>query len=108
ILSFKTDVPVGLRRGCCCGARFARPLVIAFFIRTRDHHPILALYLHQEITSTTRSFRGDRLGRRRELAFWVIRTTVESVPLAGALFHEFPVLTLRTFHTDEVLFDVLA
>src|SRR6202051_5382455 len=51
---------------------------------------------------------GNRLGRRRELAFWIISAAVERVALASPLFDEFSIIAIRALHANEVLLHILA
>ena len=51
---------------------------------------------------------GNRLGRRRELALWIISAAVERVALASPLFDEFAIFAIRALHANEVLLHILA
>src|SRR5581483_4013772 len=93
----------------CGGGDFERALVFALFIGTGNYRAGFQCFLYQIFAATVRTLFCDRLVGRGELALGIVRATVESVALtAGTLLHNFPVLTLRTFHADEVLLHVLA
>src|SRR5580658_3746669 len=82
--------------------------VIAFLIRTRDYRSVFADSLHQVLMPAIGALLGNGLGRRSELAVWIVPASVKSVALARPFFDEFAFFAFRTLHADEVLLDILA
>src|SRR6185312_9799875 len=85
-----------------------RPLILALFIRTRDHRPRLQIFLNQKFMTAARTLLGDRLVRRSELALGVIAAPIKRVSLARPFLNQFSVFASRTFHTDEILLHIFA
>src|SRR5437763_5706903 len=95
-------------RGGRLGRRWSCALVIAFFVRARDHRAGLQILFHQVLTAAARAFFRNWLVRGSELALRIIATSVKGVALTRALFDQLSVLALGALHADEVLLHVLA
>src|SRR5579863_4964223 len=103
-------MPLGSR---CCRLGWIRrwrrrPLVVAFFIGTRNDGPSFQILFHQILAAATRALFGDGLVGRSKLALRIISATVERVAFARALFDQVSVFALRALHADVILLDVLA
>src|SRR5437764_2661535 len=96
---------------CVCSRRdrrrWGRALVIAFFVRARDHRAGLQILFHQVLTAAARAFFRNWLVRGSELALRIIATSVKGVALTRALFDQLSVLALGALHANEVLLHVL-
>src|SRR3954469_20223681 len=67
------------------------------------------MFFQQVWAAALRARFRHRLVGRRKLARGIIRTAIECVAaLPRLLFHQLAIGTLRTFHADEILLDVLA
>src|SRR5438445_10969057 len=81
-------------RGGRLWRRWSCALVIAFFVRTRDHRAGLQILLHQVLTAAARTFFWNWLVRGSELALRIIAASVERVALTRALFDQLSVFAL--------------
>src|SRR5215467_1369194 len=85
-----------------------RPFVIAFLVGACDHRPRLQIFFNQILMAAFWALLSNGFICRCELAFRIVAASIERVPLAGLFFDQIAILAQRTFHADEVLFNVFA